>query len=452
MKLFSRRLSCFFFSFLYFVFLLSNISIATDDDIFWELEDILNSLEEDIIENDVFFGVASNDWVDALYNYITIDISVTWVWPESVLLTIPWKATASIQSLWASLRSTNGETKVYRITKISIPHNSQGNTTLTLDPYNSITETNENNNTLRIGLTSYTESADASVKNLRYNTTNKTFSYDVCFDQNKEWSATITTKLTTPKRIINNTTPITITAWCRTLSVAADPDNNKTTWTYVLDIHIDMSAIDDTQSQNNAISTQQAITFPTPVPIQPTPAPVDIPSQEEIDAIEETDVIETETEPEPRIQPEVKVQPRNNSAILENAPESNKNINEEKTIISSYDLLSAYCLSEQQRIRSCTKLFDLNELRWNIHELVSLIFLLLDQKNLNDSEKLQLTQRYRLGINNLTSWYDDDSYSMETKTRLAFLFAYIDYSFSLYESHITNQETYIETRTFFSQW
>lgn len=438
------------------VLVVQSIIFANSDDIFSEISDLIGEIEgEDMAPTqEVYFNGAHNISQDESYNYVNITVSLVWVDPGSVWITLPIRGTQTLTNLGAEYLWAAWDRVDYRLNNIAIPYNDNGYVIVTLDPANQIIETYENNNTVRIDLVKYTPPMDAFINNLTLDRSNNIFRYDVCFDNtSSDTTAYVEWALQTPYGNFDGVVEsLSGAEWCRPMRQPADISNVKRSWNYTFVASVSLSANQDVHPDDNTAILTSYVWFAT----APAPTPV-VEEEENEDTNEEEEPVTTTTPP--------KEQPRNNEELLANAPKTPDNDNSNTTdnpdtpdttndtnnILRDYDLLSVYCVAEWHRIRSCSKLFDLHDLRGDIHELVSLVFLLLENARVSDDNKKLIISTYRSAINQLTDRYDSKSYDIETQTRLAFLFAYIDYSFALYETEVNDQNTYIQARTFFSQ-
>lgn len=147
-------------------------------------------------------------------------------------------------------------------------------------------------------------------------------------------------------------------------------------------------------------------------------------------------------------------QPWNNPELLKTTPSdidenSKKEDKDEFNFVETYDLLQLYCEYEGNWISTCTQLYGLNSLRSNIHEIMTTLILSMNRRYGTDEEKARKIAQYRKNINKLTVQFH--SADIRQNTRIAFIFAYIDYGLGLYEAALKGTHNdIITTQKFFS--
>jgi len=134
-------------SFLHFL-LFVPITVAQDDDVFGEIEELLWEFDESTPQIDVAIQRAFVQRVDKDYNYITVELAIIWnIAPQDIQLTVPSKWTMSLDRRgdWSYIGST------YTIQNISVRSSERSNITLIVDSANLIPESNETNNSFTVG-------------------------------------------------------------------------------------------------------------------------------------------------------------------------------------------------------------------------------------------------------------------------------------------------------------
>jgi len=520
-------------SFLHFL-LFVPITVAQDDDVFGEIEELLWEFDESTPQIDVAIQRAFVQRVDKDYNYITVELAIIWnIAPQDIQLTVPSKWTMSLDRRgdWSYIGST------YTIQNISVRSSERSNITLIVDSANLIPESNETNNSFTVGITPFVVKIDAMIAEISYMQQQDQFEVTLCFnwDAVNEQTVTLEYTLTNPDQEVRNRTEyVSLLNWCQDRPIWLQWFANKSWWKYILRATITTdSSFEDINMSNNTKTFETTLYKKIPAPsdwviASPNTDPIKddfdktldiflkkpsynfedrtitVPvcwqasterliSQIQLDMLvenqsytkkhtnhlyrssckdyifslpvlspatyesdisallvwttKETDVSnnasmftfviqQPQQEPEPTILFDQQSQPRKNKDFLDGVEGPNTTQTTWSTFVQSYDLLAAYCVYENIRIRWCSKLFDLYELRWNIHEIMSLFVIYMDKKFTSTAQKRQYILTYRKAINQLTQQYDIQSYDTRTSIRMAFLFAYMDYSLAILDQQL----------------
>lgn len=479
----------------------ASLFVVAQEDLVWEIDWLVGQQTVD-----VSFITAQQTKVDVHSTYLSTSLRIEGEDTDNIYLQI-WNIGTKTLAEWGWYTvSTDGDTSIITIPAVSIPRTTARTITLYLDPTNTIEEDNEGNNTITVTIQPKETKPDLSIHAITYEQKKQQITAQVCWNTSKQ-KVSVRFVINGQKKTFTTA----IMPWCSFIPATLSSFWVLESTTYIIDTYVDPdNSINEEDEQNNIFSTTQKFIFPEPIKpdvsvdglrydemgqqiqaqicrkygenLSYTKIPLTMSLANKIYTINHTlnfgrnwctsyimNIPTTLTPGHYTIRATVKlpvswkeVTMSNNTMTLSfsyKAKETTNNLPtqqpqdiQQKTwfkrgLVAQYDILSLYCEAKDDYITKCTQLYDLQLLRQKLHLLLGTMLLALEGNIPTDQERNDKIILFRQKIQSLQALFPPKNDTNHT-VRLLFIFAYIDYSLSLYQQAIPTQNTQ-EVQKFF---